>query len=464
MVEVRAERTAGSFLRKDLAPVQKPRSLVVAPLRALQKNRVLVSNAASLYVTTIINSVLGFGFWTVAARAFTVHQVGYGSAAISAMSILSTAGMFGLNTLLIGELPRRKSRGGLISAAVLAAATGSFILAAAFAFIAPLISSNFTFISNDALQLVVFVSGVTVIGASLVLDEATIGLLRGRLQLWRNLVFTISKLLFLPLAALFMRDKFGVGIVASWVAGAVFSLTILAMRLLVSGELVFPKPDWRVLKGLGRLTVIHNWLNLAIMVPWMLLPVLVTITLGPTASAAFYIAWTLSTFLRVIPIHLSTVLFAVTSKNTKQLAPQLRFSLRTCMLVGVPGMAVMCLGSHLILNIFGASYSKTGAVSLILLSVAYLPSVPKAHYIAVCRATGQLSRAATIISVTALLEIVSAVIGAKQDGLTGFGVGVLVACLFEAVITTPQVLRATSAGQHRKGRGQGTHRRPARGN
>lgn len=138
--------------------MQKPRSSMGVPLRTLQKNCVLVSNAASLYVTTIIDSALGLGFWTVAARTFTLHQVGYGSAAISAMIILSTTGVFGPN--IICELPRRKSRGGPISTAILTAATGSFILAVDFVFIAPLISSNLAFISDHTLQFVVFVSGL----------------------------------------------------------------------------------------------------------------------------------------------------------------------------------------------------------------------------------------------------------------------------------------------------------------
>ena len=40
--------------------------------------------------------------------------------------------------------------------------------------------------------------------------------------------------------------------------------------------------------------MIHNWLNLAITVPWMLLPVLVTVTVSAAANAAFYAAWTLN--------------------------------------------------------------------------------------------------------------------------------------------------------------------------
>jgi O-antigen/teichoic acid export membrane protein len=418
--------------------------------RIWHKNRDLLANAGSLFASTVINSVLGFAFWALAAHTFTKSEVGFGSAAISAMTVLSTIGMFGLNTLLIGELPKRERKGGLIYAALLTAATGSFVLGLGFAVAARKFGPNFSNISSDPQQFLVFVGGVTIIGVTLVFDEATIGLLRGKLQLWRNFLFVMTKLLLLPVTAFFMHDKFGAGIVASWVGGAVLSLALIVLQLIIHRERVFHRPDWGALKALGGLTFIHNWLNLAVSVPWMILPVLVTITVGPSANATFYFAWMLSAFLRVIPIHLATVLFAVASENMKGLAPKLRFSLRTSMLIGIPAVAVLCLGAPLILGFFGSSYAKTGTISLILLSLGYLPSVPKVHYIAVCRATGKIRRAATILTVTACLEIIGALIGGKEAGLTGFGLGLLAASLLEGAITAPSVLRAArSYGRHR---------------
>jgi O-antigen/teichoic acid export membrane protein len=421
-----------------------------------RKNRDILGNAGSLFGTTVVTSALGFLFWALAARLFTPHAVGFGSAAISAMTVLSTIGMFGLNTLLIGELPHRKSKGALISAAMVTAGAGSLLLGLGFALIAPLFSRNFAGISSPA-HLAVFVSGVTVIGMTLVFDEATIGLMRGRLQLWRNFLWAFLKLLLLPLSAFILHDKFGTGIVTSWVAGAALSMCILAIQFLIRRQSVFHRPDWGVLRGLGGLTVIHNWLNLAITLPWLALPVLVTITVGPYANAAFYAAWMVSNFLRFIPTALSTVLFAVAAGDVRALLPKLRFSLRMSILIGIPGVAILCLAAPVILGLFGTSYVKTGVVSLILLSLGYLPSVPKVHYIAVCRATGQLKRAAIVLTGTALLVLIAAFCGGRIGGLTGLGIGVLAASSFEGLVTAPRVIRAATArqrGRHRRHNGQ----------
>ena len=170
--------------------------------------------------------------------------------------------------------------------------------------------------------------GVSLTGVSLVFDQAAIGLMRGGLQLSRNSVFAAVKLLVLPATAVILHDEFGTGIAASWVAGTALSLAAVAVRLRQTGSPVLARPDWGVLRRLGRTVLAHNWLNLAITVPRSLIPVLVTVIISPAANAAFYAAWMLSGFLYVVPTHLSTVLFALAAADPKVIARKLRVSLR----------------------------------------------------------------------------------------------------------------------------------------
>ena len=93
-------------------PEPEPKSSPLSALTGLwHKHSDLLHNAASLAATTGVTSLLGFAFWTFAARYFSQEAVGYGSAAISAMTLLGTIGMFGLGTVLIGELPQRRLPG-----------------------------------------------------------------------------------------------------------------------------------------------------------------------------------------------------------------------------------------------------------------------------------------------------------------------------------------------------------------
>ena len=80
--------------------------------------------------------------------------------------------------MLIGELPRRRPRAGLISAALLAAGAGSLVLALGFVLVAPMLSSSFAAFAGTPARAALFTAGVVVTAVSMVFDLATIGLLR----------------------------------------------------------------------------------------------------------------------------------------------------------------------------------------------------------------------------------------------------------------------------------------------
>jgi O-antigen/teichoic acid export membrane protein len=394
---------------------------------------------------------MGFAYWALAARMFSQRAVGYGSASVSAMTLLGIVGMLGLGTVLIGELPRRTVRGGLISAALVTSGLGSLVLGLVFVLVGSHISYHFRNMSSTLAQATLFAAGVMLTGASLVFDQATIGLLRGGLQLLRNLAFAAAKLAILPACAIILHDQFGVGITLSWVTATALSLLLVALRLRLAGTSVLPRPNWHVLRGLGGTAIAHSWLNLAITVPRSLMPVLVTVIVSPSANAAFYAAWTLSGFLYLVPTHLATVLFAVASADPQKIARKLRFSLRLSVVIGVLGMAALGLGAHLALSMFGASYERAATVPLLLLLIGYLPSIPKVHYIAVCRATGRIKTAAAVLTVAATLEVAAAAAGGASGGMKGLILAFLFVLVLEGLVTTPAVVRAAIGhGRHRR--------------
>jgi O-antigen/teichoic acid export membrane protein len=418
---------------------------------AWHRNRDLLEGASSLAATTGVTSVLGFAYWALAARLFSQRAVGYGSASVSAMTLLGIVGMLGLGTVLIGELPRRRPRGGLISAALLTSGAASLVLGLMFVLAAPHISHHFQNMNSTLGQAALFVAGVMLTGASLVFDQATIGLSRGGLQLLRNLAFAAAKLAILPACAIVLHDQVGIGITLSWVAATALSLFLVALRLRFARTSVLPPPNWRVLRGLGGTAIAHSWLNLAITVPRSLMPVLVTVIVSPSANAAFYAAWTLSGFLYLVPTHLATVLFAVASADPQKIARKLRFSLRLSVLIGVLGMAALGLGAHLALSTFGANYARAATVPLLLLLAGYLPSIPKVHYIAVCRATGRIKTAAAVLTVAATLEVAAAAAGGASGGTKGLVLALLGMFFLEGLVTTPAVVRAAIGhGRHRR--------------
>jgi O-antigen/teichoic acid export membrane protein len=411
-----------------------------------KRNSDLLRNAGSLAATTGLTSVFGAVFWVIAAREFTTTQVGYGSAATNAMQLLGTIGMFGLGTMLIGELPKRRDRGGLFAASLVASAAGSLILGLVFAVVVSLFFKNtLPEVSGTPLYGVIFAVGVTLTGATMVFDEGTIGLLRGGVQLWRNFAMAAAKLAFLPLVALFLHDEVGESLPVSFVIATAFSMLPAAIMLVRSGSHIWHRPDWGLLRRLFKTALNHNWLNLAIATPPRLIPVIVTLAVGPQENAVFYVAFMITSFLFMVPVHLSTVLFAIASASPELIAEKLRFVLRVSLMIGLPVMAVLAIGAHFALNLYGPEYARLGTVPLWAMVIAYIPAMPKAQYIAVSRATNKVGRAAGLLCGAAVAEVAAIVIGGKLGGLDGLSFAYLGVTTIEGLVTAPTVLRAAYA-------------------
>lgn len=202
------------------------------------------------------------------------------------------------------------------------------------------------------------------------------------------------------------------------------------------------RPDWTVLRGLGKIAVAHNWLNLAIALPLSAVPVLVTLVVSPSANAAFYPAWMLTNLLYIVPAASSTVLFAVAAAAPEVIAEKLRFVVKLSLLFGLPCMVVLGLGAHFALSLFGASYARTATWPMQLLVLGYLPNLPKIYYIAVCRAAGKITRAAVVLTTFAAIELVAEAIGGVSGGLTGLAIALLIVSVIEGLVTAPAVIRA----------------------
>jgi O-antigen/teichoic acid export membrane protein len=414
-----------------------------------QRNQDLLRNAGSLAATTGMTSIFGFVFSIVAVKMFTTQEVGWGNTAINEMQLFGTIGMLGLGTMLIGELPKRHShRGGLFAASLATSAVASALLGLIFAAIVGLYFSDphhLPGIGGTPGQVLLFVLGTCLTGATLVFDEGTIGMLRGGVQLWRNMVLSGLKLAALPVAAIVLHDGFGVGLSLAYVIGILGSMIPASIMLMRGGSRIFHRPDWQALRRLLPVAVNHNWLNLAMATPSRIIPIIVTVVVGPTDSAYFYVAWMISSLLFMVPVHLGTVLFALASASPEIVAEKLRFVLRVSLMIGLPVMAVLAIGAHFMLSIYNPNYAEFATVPLWLLIIGYIPQMPRAQFIAVSRATGNVGKAAGLICFFACCEFTSIFLGGKYGGLDGLSFAYLGVLIMEGVITAPTVLRAAYA-------------------
>lgn len=416
--------------------------MTVVPIFRDRVNRAILANGGSLIGTQLVTSGLGFIFWLLAARWFSPAAVGFAAASISAMTLLGAFGMLGLGTLLMGELPRRRHlHGPLITTALLTAGVVGGGLGLVFTAIAPHISHDFAPLFAGIPAASLFTLGVGLGAISLVLDSVVIGLLRGQLQLGRNAIFALAKLGALLAVGRWLGDSVGLAILMTWVVGNLLSLVVIGGLLLRDADRAAYRPQLSLLRGLVGPALAHHLLNLAVQLPGLALPVLVTALLSARMNAAFYVAWNVVAFLFVVPSALTNVVYAVGSASPAESAEKVRFTLVASLLLSLLASSLIIVGADPVLRLFGHSYAEQATWTLRILAIGIFPTIVKTHYIALCRIHRRLLGGALLLVAGALLELLFAGGGAMRGGLAGLAVGWLVAVCLEAFVMGPAVYR-----------------------
>jgi O-antigen/teichoic acid export membrane protein len=414
---------------------------------AAATHQAILSNAGSMVVAAGATSFLGAAFWWLAAQHFSQHAVGVAGAAVSAMTLLGFAATIGLGTVLMGELPRRESKAhGLLNAALAIAAVAGGLLGLGFAAVAPLVSSGFDPLRQSWISVAVFAGGVSLTALTLVLDQALIGLLRGGLQLTRNIVFAAVKLILLLGVAALAAAHGGMGIYAAWALGALLSLVVLVPFYRRQRDPL--TSNFRDLHSMRLDAASHHAFNLALRAPDLLLPVMVLVVLSPNLSASFYIAWMIASLLFGIPQSLSTVLYAVGSGDPQDLERRFRFSLGVSGACGVAAVLILLVAGEPILELFGASYASQATIAVQILAIGVFPETIRTHFVAVRRLNRRIGAALPLVWGGAVLEVAGGTIGGiATDSLTGVAIGWLIAICIESSVMSRDVWRMVAPGE-----------------
>ena len=413
--------------------------------RLLAPVRGIVANAGSLVGTTAVNSALGFAYWWLAARLFSAHDVGLAAASIAAMSLLGTLGVLGFGTLLIGELPRRAADqlAPLIGTTALTAGAAGLLLGLGFARSAALVADNLAPLAAGWGVSLLFALGVGLTALVSVLDQALIGLGQGGTQLGRNALFAAAKLVAILPTGLLVAGRFEPAVYATWVVGLVASLGWLMWRAFARGQAPRDyRPQPRLLRGLGRAAVAHHFLNIALQLSSLALPLLVTALLSSATNAYFYTAWMLAGFIFVGPIALSIALYAAAETSPEALASKLRFTLIAATGIGIAANVALDIAATPLLRLFGDDYAAHAARPLVLIGLGIFPLIVKDHYVAICRIQGRVASAATLIALGSVLELGLAAFGAWRGDLIGLACGWLVGVTVQALLMAPALYRA----------------------
>lgn len=385
----------------------------------------LYRNALSIWASTGITSLGGLVFWAIVAARYTPEEVGLGSAAVSAMTLLAVLAHLGLGYGLIRYLPRAGSDGSyLINGSFGIAGLASVIAAVAFLGGIPLWAPRLEFLRGEPAYVVAFGIFVAAATAGLILDNLFIARRRAEFTLLKYGVMNLVRVL-LPIPLALFIGPFG--IVA---AGGVAALVGLILGLSLIGRVERGYRPAIVLSrrhagGILPFAVGNYLADLTLMAPGLVLPIMVMNLLDGAHAGYFYVAWFMGSFLHYASTSLALSMFAEGTHAPDSLRSVASRALPVSLLLaGLGAVAVFLAGDHMLL-VFGQDYAREGGDALRLVALAAVPAAVTNVYLGIERARGGIKGLIGVSAVVAVVTLGLSYVAIPELGIKGGAVGLL---------------------------------------
>jgi O-antigen/teichoic acid export membrane protein len=337
-------------------------------------------NAYALILNSGLVAITGFAYWALAARLFIPADLGIGAALISLVTFLSGLTQLNLRPGLSRFVPvagRQASR--LVASAYMASVAAGLVVGFVFLVGLPIWNRDDRFgnLSWDSGLAAPFLAAIVLWSVFALQDGVLIGLGRAVWVPAENGIFSVAKLLFLPVLVL-AGWAAAPAILVSWIGPML--LAILAVNVMLFARLlpmqaraapvaateVRPRRLLPFLAG-------DYFASLFNLVYVTLPPVLVVAFVGAEAGGYFYVVWVIATAMQLVPRQLTTSLIVEAARSPTELPAHVRSTIWQVGRIVLP----MCLGiaifGRLILSAFDDRYAEAGTLPLALLALAVIP-------------------------------------------------------------------------------------------
>lgn len=397
----------------------------------------LYRNAYYLIIGAASGSLLGFLFWTLAARHYSEEAVGLNFVVISAMMIASSVcqlGLGGASGVLVRYLPGAGTgtRRLVVHAYALTSAL-SVVVGLCVALTSSLWAPESTFLRGSAWWVLAFVFATVTWTIFTIEDSVLTGLRQARWVPLENSLFSAIKIVLLY--AFITLSPRG-GIFLAWSIPAL--LLVIPVNLLIFGRLIprHQQRDYQVPLHGGTIVRLAAGMyvgGLFLIASTTLLPILVARNSGLRQTAYFSIPWSIATGIMLVALNTTTSLTVEVAFDESKLRDYFRGILWQTMRLVVPVVAILTLGAHYILLAFGEAYAREGATCLRLLALSTIPNVFVMLGISAARLHHNARMALLIPAAAGVLTIGLSLLLLPPVGINGVGAAVLVAQFAVAV-------------------------------
>ncbi|MEM2141457.1 MAG: oligosaccharide flippase family protein [Nitrososphaera sp.] len=340
-----------------------------------------------MFISSITLAAGGFVFWLVASQLMPVEEIGYATAAISSISVISSLSALGLEFTLLKRVSEERGKivGTLFTFEVIA---NLALLPMVFLIANPLGSEQ------GVMILVLAASIFVANGIAFIPKSAMLGMMDAKVVIIYDTAAFAAR--FATLVAFALLDFGAIAIllsllVHSAILSVVFGITTFRKLGYSLGSMSYLKTILR--QGMSNFPTRLSRLivtNLGVLL-------FAYVSLDPTVVGVFYIAVMFSIVGSEFATTLSTMAIPASLTRGKEIVV---YSTKLGLMLGAPVVALLLSVPEFLLGLLGKSYSQ-GGMSLFLLSLAIIPTTLVLNGLAKFNAEGKFRMAA----IMGLIEI-----------------------------------------------------------
>lgn len=404
----------------------------------------LYRNGYALTMSSALTSLVGFAYWILAARYYSVEIVGTSTASIAAMTLIAGLSSLYLDGTLARFVPiAGKTTPKLIISVYIVLIVAATLISSIFLLGIKIWSPALGFLTSTPFLSVGFVVSTVIWTVFNIQDGALIGM---RQALWiplENAIYATAKLILLVVFSYTLPQY---GVFLSWTAPIIMVIGIVNMSLFrhlvpqhiqVTQSVATPIIPSQVLKyaSTNYIGIISSFVSTG------LPPVMVLQLAGSRASAYFYMPWVMAGLFRVLATDTSTSLVVEGAIDPARLGQHFRHALLNTVRLVIPAMIIIVLIAPFVLQIFGGDYASEGTMLLRLLALAAIPNSVVTLYLGWLRVQNRIGMVVIIQWLIAIASLSLSYIWLQNYGITGVGMAWFVVQFTVATILSVTEMR-----------------------
>lgn len=343
---------------------------IVGKIRQIKKDS-LLENSIFIGMSRFSDVGFGFFFWFIAARLYTVEDVGTATVLISAVGLMMALSRLGLDTSQI-RFGETYDRGRLFSTCLWIPLVFTVIFSGLYFSVIGFTNSALSSMITPR-NIFIFILITIFQSISLTSSYAFMSMRDSKFRFLQNLLSGTR------IPFLFIFFTFGtLGILLSF--GLAYAVTSIVSLYLINKVIKIRLGiDKTILKSIFRFSFFNYVGNVLIFVPTMIIPMLILNILGAASAALYYIAFSVGNVVLIIPDAVSTSFFVEGSHETDIRTIGMK-SLKIILVSLSPAVLLISIFGGQILGLFGKSYVPAYGLLIVIVLSSYFVAIFQMFY------------------------------------------------------------------------------------